>query len=836
MKKVILSSFAFLLVMLTIAQAPQGINYQAVVRNAQGQALAANTNVSVQFLIHDVTPTGNVVFQETTSALTNQFGLITLVIGKTANLAGVNWASGEKYLQVKTDVAGGSNFTDMGTSQLMSVPYALFSGSAANGITGATGPTGSTGIIGQNGLNGNTGATGETGLNGLNGNTGATGAQGNTGAAGYLSDGTTAGNTAYWDGTGWVTNSSNIFNNGGNVGIGTALPGHQLHVSGSNGSDVRIALQNNGSGNSGIEIRSSTTNSLQYVDFTQNANDDYTNRIISDTNAITIMNKTTGRITLTRNGRVGIGVATPDNSAALDISSTTSGLLYPRLTQGQRAAIAAPVSGLTIYNTTTNCLDLYAAGAWIPISCACTAAPATPLGISGTFVVCPGIPFTYGVAATYGATSFNWTVTGDAGAVVTPSANGASAVITFSNAGSGIVIRVSAQNACGTSSLFSQPVTSSTAAAGTPVLSDPTAGTTTSFTVAWSPAANATGYYLDVATDPNFINFQYNALNTGNVTSYTITGLSSCVMYYVRVRAYNACQVAGNNSNTIVHATTATFTATYNHTGSIQTFVVPACVTRINVKAWAAGGAGWVNSTLGASGGSGAYVSGYITVTPGATYYVVVGGGGTLNATGAFGGGGAGGVSTTSGGGGGFSGIFNNAAATQAGAIFIAGGGGGAGSSWDATLAGIVRYHGGGGGGNAGIADGAGQGGQPGSSGGAGGVAGSNTGGAGTALQGGAGNAASHGGGGGGGYVGGGGGAGTSSDRGAGGGGGASYTTGPGFTLTTATNGSNPTGPYNAQGDGPMNPPATNDPAYSSGIGVGSKGALGGFGKIYIYW
>lgn len=855
MKKIHLSSLTLLLALLVAAQAPQGVNYQAVVRNAGGQTLPGGTNVAMRFTIHGGSAGGNIEFQEDTVVTTNQFGLVTHVIGSVAGLSNVNWGTSAKYLQVEVDVTGGINFIDMGTTQLMSVPYALFAANAPNGATGATGPTGLNGLngntgptgadgpTGDTGLPGTTGATGETGstgatgaaVTGATGDTGPTGNTGATGATGLIANGTVAGNTAYWNGTEWVTNNSNIYNNGGYVGVGTAAPAAQLHVAGNNGSDVKMALQNTGNGNTGVEIRGSTTNALQYIDFTQNANDDYTNRIISDTNALTIRNKTTGSITLTRDGKVGIG-GTPNASAALEIASTTSGLLYPRLTQAQRTAIAAPVSGLTIYNSTTNCLELYAVGAWMSVSCACSAAPAAPLGISGSFVVCPGVPLTYGVAATYGATSYNWTVTGDAGAVVTPSANGASAVITFSNAGSGVVIRVSAQNACGTSSLFSQPVTASTASAGTPVLSDPTVGTTTSFTVGWTATSNATGYYLDVATDPNFINFQYNAINTGNVTSYNITGLNSCVMYYVRVRGYNACQVAGNNSNTIVHATSATFTATYYHTGSIQTFVVPACVTRVNVKAWAAGGAGWVNGSLGTSGGSGAYVSGYITVTPGATYYVVVGAGGTLNATGAFGGGGAGGVNATSGGGGGYTGIFNNAGATQAGAVFIAGGGGGAGSGYDGGIAGIVRYHGGGGGGNAGIADGAGQGGQPGSNGGAGGVSGSNTGGAGTALQGGAGNAASHGGGGGGGYVGGGGGAGSSNQKGAGGGGGGSYTSGPGFTLTSAINGNNPTGPFIAQGNGPMNPPATNDPAYSSGIGVGSEGALGGFGKIYIYW
>ena len=84
-----------------------------------------------------------------------------------------------------------------------------------NGATGATGANGSTGAAGTNGTNGATGATGPTGL------TGPVGPQGPTG---LLSAGSAAGNTPYWNGTSWVTNSSNIYNNGGQIGIGTSTP------------------------------------------------------------------------------------------------------------------------------------------------------------------------------------------------------------------------------------------------------------------------------------------------------------------------------------------------------------------------------------------------------------------------------------------------------------------------------------------------------------------------------------------------------------------------------------------------------------------------------------
>ena len=89
------------------AQAPQLMNYQAVVRNTQGQPVAG-TLVNFQFQIHDGTATGTSVFTETDTATTNQFGLATAQIGTDSSLAVVIWSSGNKFLQVSVDVAGRS--------------------------------------------------------------------------------------------------------------------------------------------------------------------------------------------------------------------------------------------------------------------------------------------------------------------------------------------------------------------------------------------------------------------------------------------------------------------------------------------------------------------------------------------------------------------------------------------------------------------------------------------------------------------------------------------------------------------------------------------------------
>ncbi len=183
--------FSFLLLLSfflpAFSQAPQKLNYQAIVRDALGNPIVGGTNITVRFNIHDGSPTGTVVFNEVNTAVTNQFGLITQIIGGTSNLATVNWSNGPKYLQVEIDPAGGSNFADMGTTQLLSVPYALYAGNSPIGNTGPTGPQGVPGLNGATGATGPAGvagADGPTGPQGLPGADGATGPQGLQGAAG----------------------------------------------------------------------------------------------------------------------------------------------------------------------------------------------------------------------------------------------------------------------------------------------------------------------------------------------------------------------------------------------------------------------------------------------------------------------------------------------------------------------------------------------------------------------------------------------------------------------------------------------------------------------------
>jgi hypothetical protein len=131
---------ASLLVTLSVwAQAPQKMSYQAVIRNSSN-ALLTSTPVGMQISILQGSSTGTAVYVETQTPITNANGLATLEIGGgtvvSGNFASINWANGPYFIKTETDPNGGANYSITGTSQLLSVPYALY---AANAGTAAGG-------------------------------------------------------------------------------------------------------------------------------------------------------------------------------------------------------------------------------------------------------------------------------------------------------------------------------------------------------------------------------------------------------------------------------------------------------------------------------------------------------------------------------------------------------------------------------------------------------------------------------------------------------------------------------------------------------------------------
>jgi uncharacterized protein (TIGR02145 family) len=118
------------------AQAPALIPYQAIARNAAGEPLASST-LNARFTIHDGTATGTNVWQELQTVSTTALGLFTVQLGSSVALSSVNWANGAKFMQVEIDL--GQGFVDIGTQQLLSVPYALHSSSASTALSAGDG-------------------------------------------------------------------------------------------------------------------------------------------------------------------------------------------------------------------------------------------------------------------------------------------------------------------------------------------------------------------------------------------------------------------------------------------------------------------------------------------------------------------------------------------------------------------------------------------------------------------------------------------------------------------------------------------------------------------------
>jgi trimeric autotransporter adhesin len=136
MKKLFTLSLVIILTNSAFAQAPDKMSYQCVVRNASG-VLVTNQAVGIRISILQGTSTGTVIYQEiyNPNPQTNANGLVTVEIGSGTPLTGIfsniNWASGPYFLKTETDPTGGTSYTITGTSQILSVPYALNAKTAA---------------------------------------------------------------------------------------------------------------------------------------------------------------------------------------------------------------------------------------------------------------------------------------------------------------------------------------------------------------------------------------------------------------------------------------------------------------------------------------------------------------------------------------------------------------------------------------------------------------------------------------------------------------------------------------------------------------------------------
>lgn len=120
------------------AQSPDKISYQSVIRNSQGK-LVQSSGVTVKISILQGSASGTPVYVEIHNTSTNVNGLVTLYIGEgitTGELSSIDWSQGPFYMKTETDPAGGSNFTVTGITQIVSVPYSLYSEKSGDSFSG----------------------------------------------------------------------------------------------------------------------------------------------------------------------------------------------------------------------------------------------------------------------------------------------------------------------------------------------------------------------------------------------------------------------------------------------------------------------------------------------------------------------------------------------------------------------------------------------------------------------------------------------------------------------------------------------------------------------------
>lgn len=160
MQKIFIIAVVLLMTANVWAQSPEKMSYQAVVRDASNN-LVTTQAVGMQISILQTTATGTAVYVETQTPTTNTNGLVSLEIGNGTVVSGdfttIDWSTGSYFIKTETDPTGGTTYTITGTSQLMSVPYALYaktSGSSIPGPQGATGATGPQGPVGSDGADG----------------------------------------------------------------------------------------------------------------------------------------------------------------------------------------------------------------------------------------------------------------------------------------------------------------------------------------------------------------------------------------------------------------------------------------------------------------------------------------------------------------------------------------------------------------------------------------------------------------------------------------------------------------------------------------------------------
>ncbi len=138
MNRYLVTAATLFLCLSLLAQSPQKLSYQSIVRNAAGK-LVQGATVGIRISILQGSSQGTAVYTESHNTSTNNNGLVSLEIGggiTSGNFSAIDWSNGPYFLKTETDPSGGINYNITGVSQLLSVPYALYSEKSGNGFSG----------------------------------------------------------------------------------------------------------------------------------------------------------------------------------------------------------------------------------------------------------------------------------------------------------------------------------------------------------------------------------------------------------------------------------------------------------------------------------------------------------------------------------------------------------------------------------------------------------------------------------------------------------------------------------------------------------------------------
>lgn len=403
--------------------APSSINYQSILRNSSGSAVP-NQNVSVRFSVLQGSTLGTYVFQEVHTVTTTDIGLINLKIGQGLSslnsLSTIDWSQGPYFIQVEVDTTSTGSYSSYGSSEISSVPYALYSSSSA--VTDSLSPLAlnnlpkltlsndslfigslDTIIIPFSQFN-----LTEIQVDSMVSNNGYLLTEKDSSVVNEIQElqlsgdsltlsivGTGVDLTKYLDDTKWSENQidSLVGNNGfltfeqdssvtNEIQV-LSRTGYKLLLSLSNDSvDMSDLIQDIHLSNDSLTITNNVNSSVvdlsPYLDntvlsetevdsyvsnngyLTTEVDGSVTNEI-QDLKHVLTQDNDANNQSIFNVKRQSIGQSTLDTSAVLDVNSTTQGFLPPRMTQAQRNAIYSPAAGLIVWCTDCGTNGLFSA-------------------------------------------------------------------------------------------------------------------------------------------------------------------------------------------------------------------------------------------------------------------------------------------------------------------------------------------------------------------------------------------------------------------------------------------------------------------------------------------